>query len=383
MVPMKLRRVLDELVAEGSLNDGQRAQILDRISSRASRSPAALIITLLASFGAVLVAAGLLYLVAFNWSQFPPLLQQSVAIGSWLAVHVAAAICTHAPGRYPRVGSALEFLGMLLFIGMVGLMAQIYKIESDQPWALLAWWACYTPLLLWRGTLPLQLLWTGVFTLWAMWHSHDWLRLANKGIYSEGGVFYIVTALGALFASLAVLSRTTSRASFASLWTPLGSLGGFFGIYILSFEDAPWAEGADWHKLLPTIAASALALIALGIAWWRGAQRGALLGPALLILAAVLWPPVIWQTGKWAPLLGNLLCLASILFVAWRGVRTARAADVNLSLALFSLLVVTRYIEYLWDKLEGAYAFLATGALLLALGWFMERRRRDLLRRIA
>jgi uncharacterized membrane protein len=64
-------------------------------------------------------------------------------------------------------------------------------------------------------------------------------------------------------------------------------------------------------------------------------------------------------------------------------VRTQRTQELNLSVALFALLVFTRYLEYLWDKLEGAYAFLATGALLLTLGWLLELRRRSLLRRMA
>ena len=45
--------------------------------------------------------------------------------------------------------------------------------------------------------------------------------------------------------------------------------------------------------------------------------------------------------------------------------------------------VVTRYFEYLWQKMEGAFAFLSIGALLLAVGWLVENRRRVLRARIA
>ncbi|MFM7281804.1 MAG: hypothetical protein ACKO32_08500, partial [Planctomycetia bacterium] len=223
--------------------------------------------------------------------------------------------------------------------------------------------------------------------VWAMWHSHEWMRLREGMRYGELGVFYLVTGLGALFSSLAVLCSTTVRARFAVLWAPLGTLAGFFGLYLLSFHDAVWLEGPKAYKLVPTGLAVALSAAILFIAWRRKAAALDLLEPGLLALAALLVPILIWSSGTPSalvgPLLGNLLTLGYLIFLVWRGLRRAQAAELHLALGLFALLVVTRYLEYLWDKLEGAYAFLATGALLLVLGWFLERRRRALMRRIA
>lgn len=383
----KLAEVLDGMVREGELTERQRTGILERLGPTGSRPIAALIITVLASFGAVLFAMGVLYLIGYNWWQFSPGTQLSIMGGFWLGVHIAAALCNHAPGRYPRVGQALELLALLLFIGAVGLVAQIYHIESEEPWTFFAWWLCYLPLLLWRGTLTLQLPLTAIFFVWAMWHSHEWMRLREGMRYGELGVFYLVTGLGALFSSLAVLCSTTVRPRFAVLWAPLGTLAGFFGPYLLSFHDAWGLEGPNAYKLVPTGLAVALSAAVLFIAWRRKAAALDLLEPGLLALAALLVPILIWSSGTPSalvgPLLGNLLTLGYLIFLVWRGLRRAQAAELHLALGLFALLVVTRYLEYLWDKLEGAYAFLATGALLLVLGWFLERRRRALMRRIA
>jgi uncharacterized membrane protein len=387
MIRPKLAEVLDGMVREGELTDHQRAHILGRMGPAGSRPIAALLITVLASFGAVLFAMGVLYLIGYNWWQFSPPTQLTIVGSFWLGVHLAAALCSHAPGRYPRVGQALELLALLLFIGAVGLVAQIYHIESEEPWVLFAWWLCYLPLLLWRGTLTLLMPLTAIFFVWAIWHSHEWL-LPREGMrYSEWGVFYLVTGLGALFSALAVLSSTTARARFAVLWAPLGTLAGFFGLYLMSFQDAVWLEGPKSYKLVPTGLAVVWSAAALFIAWRRKATALDLLEPSLLAVAALLGPILIWGSGSHGsfvgPLLGNLLTLGYLIFLVWRGLRRAQAAELHLALGLFALLVVTRYLEYLWDKLEGAYAFLATGALLLSLGWFLEWRRRELLRRIA
>jgi|688.fasta_scaffold02358_6 uncharacterized membrane protein len=383
MMRSKLARVLDELIAEQVLDSAQRDQILGRMQAGASRSSAALIITVLASFGALLVAAGVLYLIGYHWTEFSPGVQLGIAGGFWLAVHAAAALCVHQPGHYPRVGAALELLAMLLFIGMVGLVAQIYHIDSEQPWAFLAWWACYLPLLLWRGSPGLLLVWTLAFLIWSLLQSHEWLRIRHVGAYANAGALYAVCGLGALFSALSLLSSTTARAGFQRLWGPLGSLGGFLGLYLLSFREAHWTTEPGWLKLVPSALASILAACALAAAWRRSAPREEFQLPMLLITLALCTPPILWHSSAWGPLIGNLITVGYLIFLAWRGVRTQRTQELNLSVALFALLVFTRYLEYLWDKLEGAYAFLATGALLLTLGWLLELRRRSLLRRMA
>jgi uncharacterized membrane protein len=111
--------------------------------------------------------------------------------------------------------------------------------------------------------------------------------------------------------------------------------------------------------------------------------RGPLLAEAWAALGLVLLCSVlcVWAE-EWLPIACNLLLLAALLALAWHGTRTRSAGLVNLALGFFALLIVTRYVEYLWDKLQGAYAFLGCGALLLTLGWFLERRRRSLMLRV-
>jgi uncharacterized membrane protein len=76
-----------------------------------------------------------------------------------------------------------------------------------------------------------------------------------------------------------------------------------------------------------------------------------------------------------------ILFAGSIGLVAL-GVAEARRQLATWGIFLFVAGAVARYFEYLWDKLEGAYAFLASGALLLAAAFLFENRRRAVAARL-
>ena len=56
---------------------------------------------------------------------------------------------------------------------------------------------------------------------------------------------------------------------------------------------------------------------------------------------------------------------------------------IYLGVAVFTLTAITRYFEYLWDKIEGSLAFIITGLVLLGLVALVERSRRSWTRAVA
>jgi uncharacterized membrane protein len=278
---------------------------------------------------------------------------------------------------------------MLCFGGALGLVAQIYNLSAHYPWAVLLWWVLDVPLIFWLRSRAAQAVVSGLFVLWAFLHANTWYedreQLTQFWRYDLHCNFFLVGGLAACFAALAALSSSLRAGFYTGLWRVLGLCGAFGAAYLVSFrelaESSP-AFGPQLVALTPALFALAVALLVLLAALVRG-QAGALRSEGLAVLALVgLLALVCLLADEALPLAGNLLTLAGLLALAWHGTRERSAAQVNLALGFFALLIVTRYVEYLWDKLQGAYAFLGCGALLLVLGWFLEHRRRALMLRV-
>ncbi len=387
----EIQEVLAELEMRGEISAEQRERIRAALAQRldAPRDHGGRVIAVVATFGALLLAAGLLYLVGYNWDALGKAAKLALVFGLWAGIHAGGYALAEQPGGYPRVGRALTLAGMLCFGGALYLVAQIYNLSAHYPWALLSWWALAVPLMLWMRSRAAQAVVTGLFVVWAFMHANVWyeeqLSSLHSWRYEFSCNFFLALALAACFAALAALVSVLRAERYVGLWRSLGLLGVLGGGYLVSFQEFG-DRTREFEPLLtalvPAFVVLAVTLLLLVVALARG-LRGPLRSeaPAVLVLT-LLFTGLELYARQWLPLAGNLLVLAALLALVWHGTRTRSAALVNLALGFFGLLIVTRYVEYLWHKLQGAYAFLGCGALLLLLGWFLERRRRALMLRV-
>src|SRR5690349_6614576 len=387
----EIQEVLAELETRGEISAEQRERIRAALAQRldAPRDHGGRVIAIVAGFGALLLAAGFLYLVGYNWDALGKAAKLALVFGLWAGIHAAGYALAEQPGRYPRVGRALTLAGVLCFGGALALVAQIYNLSAHYPWAVFWWWVLAVPLIFWMRSRAAQALVTGLFVLWAFWHLNVWYedqaKLAASWRYELHCHLYFAGALAAFFGALAAFVASLRAERYVALWRALAIPGVLFGVYLMGFHEFAehWGE---WRPILaaltPAFCVLAVALLLVLAALLHG-LRGARIVEALAMLGLVLVCSVLCVFAEeWMPIACNLLLLAALLGLAWHGTRTRSAGLVNLSLAFFALLIVSRYVEYLWQKLTGAYAFLGCGALLLVLGWFLERRRRALMLRV-
>jgi len=387
----EIGEVLGELEARGEISAAQRERIHGALSARldAPRDHGGRVIAVVATFGALLFAAGILYLVAINWEALGKAAKLGLVFGAWAGLHALGYALAERPGGSPRIGSALTLAGMLCFGGAIYLVAQVYHLSAREPWAILWWCALNVPLMLWLRSRAAQAIVTGLFLLWAFLHAEAWygqqVLLSHSWHYEADCMLFLGGGLAALLGALALLAPQLGGERYRGLWRALALPGALLLGYVAGFGE--YADGSQEFEpelvaLTPALCALGLALALLFVALARGA-RGPMRTEALALLVFVgLLDGACLAGREILPIVANLLELAALLALVWHGTRTRSAALVNLALACFALLIVSRYLEYLWDKLEGAYAFLGSGALLLALGWFLERRRRSLMLRV-
>jgi uncharacterized membrane protein len=397
----KLSETLAQIEREGGLTAEQRVAVEARLADALGERPdrAGRFVSIVAALGAVLVGAGILCLVGYNWDRLAKIERLAIVFGVWLSVYYAGYRLTESPGRYPRLGRAVTVLGVLCFGAAIGLVAQIYNLSSEYPNWVLAWWALSVPFVLLTGSSALLLVVVVLYLVWILWNTAVWIDHVDGRHDQDLLAAAALAGAGSsiLFSSLAALAERFRRSDFAGLLSALARPTAILAAFALSFRD-PWIDysgsGSGELRLFQNLHGglhaqvfvpfALLALSPLLLVAARGEESRdersdtyALLGgAAVLWLALAAWPRGVHVTA-------NALLVVGILGLVYTGVRRGKPGDINWGIAAFVLCVLTRYVEYLWDKLEGAYAFIGVGLLLLLMGWFLERKRRHWIARSA
>ncbi|MBI4880662.1 MAG: DUF2157 domain-containing protein [Planctomycetes bacterium] len=387
----QLAHALGELEQDGTLDAAQRRaveeRLLEALFPRKERT--GLLVAVISVLGSLLIGAGVLFFVAQHWDELGKWAQIGLVLAALLLSHHFGFVLAEQPGRYPRTGTALTLLGVLCLGGALILVTQIYNMQSVYESNLvLAWWLCAVPFVFLRRSPALLLVVTALFTIWLAWHTCLWLDVLDLDSDENAVSALCLLGLGfaALMTVLASLCDNTRFAGFAPVFRLFAALAGFLGLYGLSFHDgavADHAPGAPWAVTLPFALVAGLALfLVLWAARGKASRPGAfdaalLIGIGAVLVAAIrLWPACVF-------VLANLVLLFGLLALIARGANRGVPAYINLGIAGFLVLVMTRYFEYLADRMDNAFlAFIGAGALLLGLGLWLERKRRALLTRV-
>jgi len=269
---------------------------------------------------------------------------------------------------------------VLAFGGALGLVGQIYNLSSHYPNAVFLWWALSVPVVLVTRSRAVLAAVMVLALLWVGWHTGVWLD--DQSGYGERRWLANFTLVGVAVAivlqALGALARGNSYEVLQPMLRSPVLLLASAAPFALAFHEPWWGQDHDVveaRTLLPVAVATGCALVVLGFATWRRGFAAARDGWALIGVALLLGVGVTAAPGA-VPVLANVVLFGGALALVALGVREARSRLVTWGLLLFVAGVLARYFEYLWDKLEGAYAFLATGALLMGAAFLFENRRR-------
>jgi hypothetical protein len=403
---MKRERLLDavkKIEGEGLLGPGQGEKVGARLSELLfpPRDAAGSAAAVIAWLGGILIAAGLLSFVALNWEELGKSAKLGLIFVTLAGLHAAGYRLAEEPGRRPALGTALTGAAMLAFGGAIGLVAQIYHLSSHYPNAILVWWALNAPFALLSRSRKLLLVPLALSVVWLHMHVEVWFDdLHGPGVWLHGeaevlAFGFLEIGLGALLAAAAALCRGSAFEPFAGTLSLLGRAGALVGLFILSFEDVGSALllhpdggglfGAERIRelglmLAPAGCVAAAALLVAGLARARRAAAGAgraELEEAAVSLAAAAAVALAFLAFAPAGFLAvNALLLAAVLALVMRGTRRGRPSDVNLAVVAFLAAALARYFEFVAKGFESVLAFVGAGVLLLALGGFLERKRR-------
>lgn len=349
---------------------------------------------LLLGLGATFVGFGLIWLVAANLDQLPPLLRFASVAAIWVAATAGAELLAgrreHGGPIPSPVVHAGRLLAALLFGAVVFQAAQSLQVPAYEP-RLVGLWAAGALAhgYIVRAVAPLVL---GVTAglVWVIWDA-AWVEPSALGIVLS------VTAAGVAATAVAALhERRAAEGSVDLAWPwraggAIALLGGLFAAAMpfLGLDDFAWTTSL----VVLLVLASALAITATVLAggpsrhWaaWEPLGALAVTGLAVLLLA--------WDAGAdvdqvgaadWlhagVAVLGYLAVSAGVAAV---GVLRDRSHLTVIAVAALVLFTTFQSFAVFAQIIQGAWLFLAMGLILVGTGWVADRARRHLARSLA
>ena len=344
--------------------------------------------------GAVLVACGIILLIAANWGEIPRGVKIAVGLLLMLGAHGGGWYLREVNGKYRKSGEALHLVGSGLFLGNIALIGQIYHLSARPPNAFLLWWAGIAALPWLLRSKAQHVLSLLAFGLWFGLE----INQAGSPVFFGNDEYQILlyALLGLVYLGGGYCLRRTSFAEFASPTEKLGLLAFLAFAYPLTWgvlyrEHGGLATVSPW--IFPALAALALLLLAGGVPaltdlsrQWRGTW-GLALAAGIGLLAGEPFLAPHWAVGydqqndayHWVCAVGLFVfCLLQIQV----GVQRRSEFMVNLGVAFIALLIIATYVNLVGSMARMGLMFLAGGVFLIVFGIYLEKKRRSLMRQM-
>ncbi len=336
--------------------------------------------------GGALIAGGLALVVSHNWEE----IHRWVKLGGLVALMLAGYAGGLALGERgaPRAAEGLFVLaGVLPMLG-IALIGQIYNLSGRPSDAVLLWWVMLLPVAYARPSLALGgLAWLGL-AVWYLMAINDSATLVGRGMAQHVRDDVVaLSALGLIFFGMGALHGDGAYRRWRQVLEHLGLLllGG--GLLVLGLRFFGWGGQAPVGPsptlivtllvALAVIACSGLRLPAgsVGTRLAFLAVEAILLGYlAAYILGSARWP---WARDFPALTIANwFLMFAFSLALIVCGARWDRTSWINWGVVLIGLNAVARYLDLFGTMLQTSLLFFSAGAIVLLLGWLLERVRR-------
>lgn len=369
-----LHRELDDWQAAGIVDADQAAAISGRYRTVAATRRFSLGRLLLA-LGAVFVGVGLIWLVAANLDELPPLLRFAVVAAFWLAFLVGGELL--GPRQSPAVLGAVRLLAALTFGATIFQAAQSMQVPAYEP-LLLGLWSAGTLLhaYLTRAVMPLVV---GISTGLVWW---IWQPLVHSG--SGAGAVLAMGTASVLAVSLAVV-HDRGLLRFASVWRTVGCALVMVTLFAAAIPFTT-TDGFEWNLWLVLELAAAGVATAGAVVLARGNARWEPLAAVGILVFSVLM--VLWDTGTdtstvgpedWAHAAVGVAAYV-VVAVGLAVLGTLRDNPVLTVIAMIALVVFTTFQSFAVFAaiIQGAWLFVVLGLVFLGTGFLFDRARRGI-----
>ncbi|MFP5349186.1 MAG: DUF2157 domain-containing protein [Gammaproteobacteria bacterium] len=271
-----------------------------------------------------------------------------------------------------------------------------FWIRRNIHWPFLFLWAAFLPLIYrhnFRAALHVALIALLIWSVYTFGFGKLFDDPSNRLYLVQ---FYFLTYL-AVFLLGMVFATYDRLATFARPVQRYGLFAALVSAYVLTFPRLQSGRWTRWSEDAVRDTAGgnwlALSFIGLGLVvalalWHRARTSSAGERPAYLKWGQVLIGAVVllllanlFLGGAYGGLVAvgfNLLFFAGMIWLIYAGMHTDDRFLVNLAFVFFGVVLLTRYFDTFWTLLNRSFFFMIGGLALIAGGYFLERKRRQI-----
>ncbi|KIL38629.1 hypothetical protein SD70_25415 [Gordoniibacillus kamchatkensis] len=387
-------------VEQGIITPEQHQQIMELYGEKKRAAG------LLPLLGGLLVGLGILSFTAANWQGMPQLMRLLLLIAVMAGCYGAGEALSKK--GHSKTGIAFIGLGLLSFGAGIVLTAQMFHLEAYDATSWIVWGcAGLLSTFLYRSRFLFTIS-AALFTaaqLYSVTEFHQFSYAAFAiGLVGLGGYVwrrqdsYQVWQFSLSFIAQSVMlvavhdwkflwtavpvmalytlgDALPNRKAFHPLQTAVLAAVFLFDWFVVLFMGKGdfLAVRHDWlPAAAPFLAVMALLLLASVVLKLRSG-RG---------ITAIEWllVPVLLYVGHAVDAIYVIVLFVFSLYVLWRGYAEEWRLKINLGTVLFLIGTMTAYGKLTWDFMDKSLFFVVGGALLLAVGWLLNRRKREFFR---
>lgn len=362
------------------------------------------IVPILSIFGALMIGAGIILFFALNWDTIPKFVKVFSILAALVASYHIGHLMEFQKANFPKVGSSLIFLGGILFGSGIFLIGQIFHISSHWPNAFLFWSLGVFPLAYLTGSISLTYLGLLTALFYIGSETYYWFEFVDRYYNLSYAFFLVFLSAGVLCYMLGSLHE--KKESLRRLRYPFHLFGSFLILlvsYLFSFKwfgrevNYGYSAGQGLQKVsvllnsrfwVIYLAVSLLAIICIVLNFKKRDKNSKtefyeIFAPSLLVIftpVVVLFSTInFWLI----PVIFNVILFLLVIGSVYLGYAKRERTLINLGMFAFGISVFSRYVEYLWDVLNGYLFFIIGGILLIFLAIFLEKKRRNIIEKLA
>lgn len=364
-------------VADKTITQKQAEKMLADVSRSQEESRSNKMIVAASTVGALLLGIGAILFIASNWEVIPDLIKVLLALVCTGAAYYLGYLFAYGNKSLPKVGSALLFLGALLFGGTIFLIAQIYNVNANASILVLIWLIGILPLIYALASVPIAVLGVGLFYTWLFLLIQESSWRLNEVTFPA---FFLFSGL-ILFGLGSIHYAWDRLKNIARTYRLTGIKVALIMLFLYTFEEFSGSNdevgfGIALFGILALLVSVVNLFFNISKRETNILENASIIGIVLFTLLFVYIPPSVVFV-----VLFNVLFAAVVGTVLYTGYTNEDVRLVNTGMFWLGVFIIAKYFDFFWDMLPTS-AFFMTGGLILVLGGIaLERKRRKITER--